>query len=103
MDADCYAIACNHAGSRHISPGARCYLIEVSSAVPSIRVLARSRGGRWVDTWVRSKHLGGFRVKTIPPSHPLYGDERVTYAPELRELLDRHLEHALAWQAEVRE
>jgi hypothetical protein len=36
-------------------------------------LLIRSRGGRWIDKWESVRRLDNFRLKTIPPEHPLYG------------------------------
>ena len=35
-------------------------------------LLIRSRGGRWIEKWESRNRLGNFRLKTIPPEHPLY-------------------------------
>jgi hypothetical protein len=38
-----------------------------------VRLLARSRSGRWIEKWETRKRLGNFRWKTIPAEHPFYG------------------------------
>jgi hypothetical protein len=43
-------------------------------------LLIRSRGGRWIEKWEDMRRLGNFRLKTLPPEHPLYG--RLTYQPD---------------------
>jgi hypothetical protein len=37
-----------------------------------VPLLVRSRGGRWIEKWEAMRRLENFRVKTIPPDHPLY-------------------------------
>jgi hypothetical protein len=61
------------------STGALCYLCGVDDSSPAERleVLVRSRSGRWIRKWEDARRLGNFRVKTLPPQHPLYGDERI--------------------------
>ena len=47
-------------------------------------LLIRSRGGRWIEKWESMRRLNNFRIKTIPPQHPLY--DRLTWKPT-----DEHL------------
>jgi hypothetical protein len=35
-------------------------------------LLIRSRGGRWIRKWEDMRRLGNFRLKTVPPEHPMY-------------------------------
>ena len=73
-------VQCNLAHPVNAAPaGARAY---VSNRNPGwggerIEVLMRSRSGRWVRKWQSIKALHNFRVKNMPPEHPLYGDTRV--------------------------
>jgi hypothetical protein len=72
---DRYAIQCNFAaGTRYCAAGARAYvrLTNPGGDNDRIQILARSRGGRWIERWEDIRHLRDFRVKTIPPEHPLY-------------------------------
>lgn len=39
-----------------------------------VMVRVRSRGGRWITKWEALKRLGNFRLVTLPPEHPRYGD-----------------------------
>lgn len=71
-------IACNLRDATKIGmDGALCYLIGVPGNPASIRVLVRSRSGRWVDRWERRNRLTNFRIKSLPPEHPKYPDERI--------------------------
>lgn len=59
--------------------GARAYLVNpnLGNGADRIEILVRSRGGRWIEKWEDIRRLGDFRVKTLPPEHPLYGDDRL--------------------------
>lgn len=73
-------VQCNYAVPVSIAAaGARAYLLRANPGGGSDRivVLARSRGGRWVEKWEDIRRLDNFRAKTLPPGHPLYGDERI--------------------------
>lgn len=78
---------CNYVTSTGpVATGARAYLVQPNPGGGDDRiiVLARSRGGRWIEKWESIKRLGAFRVKTLPPEHPLYGDERLyDYEPHV--------------------
>lgn len=67
-------VACNV-----FSVGALCYVVYDNPGGGSdrVKVLGRSRGGRWVETWIAMSRLHNFRFKAIPPSHPRYGDMRL--------------------------
>ena len=76
-------IACNYReGTGVAAEGALAYVIlQLGGNLPDrVRVLARSRGGRWVEKWESMRRLTNFRLKTIPPAHPRYGDERINWA-----------------------
>jgi len=45
-----------------------------------IALLIRSRGGRWIEKWEDMRRLGNFRLKTLPPEHPLY--DRLDWRPD---------------------
>lgn len=73
-------IQCNYAESTSaIAKGARAYVIGLNSGGghDRLRVLARSRGGRWIKKWEDRRRLINFRVKTLSPEHPLYGNNQV--------------------------
>jgi hypothetical protein len=73
-------IQCNFAEATKVaSAGARAYvvLVNAGNAHDRIVVLVRSRGGRWVEKWESIRNLKDFRVKTLPPEHPLYTNDRI--------------------------
>jgi hypothetical protein len=73
---DLRVIQCNYAeGTKIAAEGARAYLVGTNpgNANDRVEVLVRSRGGRWVRKWEDVRRLVDFRVKTLPPEHPLYG------------------------------
>lgn len=73
-------IQCNFAEATNAaSTGARAYVVLMNrgGGHDRIVVLVRSRGGRWVEKWEDIRHLKDFRVKTLPPEHPLYGNDRI--------------------------
>jgi hypothetical protein len=98
------ALACNYAeGSGVARPGALAYVVcsHLGGNLPErVKVLARSRGGRWVEKWEAVKRLSNFRLKTLPPEHPRYDDERITGATgeDLRRMLWARADQA--WEAE---
>lgn len=77
---DRHVIACNLTeGISEASEGSKAYVILLNPGNGSdrIEILLRSRGGRWIRKWEAIWRLGNFRVKTIPPEHPLYDDDRL--------------------------
>lgn len=89
--ADRKVIQCNYAEGTSSAPeGARAYVVlpNPGNGHDRIMVLFRSRGGRWVEKWESIKRLRDFRVKTLPPEHPMYSHSRqlfdyVQICPEL--------------------
>jgi hypothetical protein len=86
-------VQCNYVtGTRVASLGARAYVVRANpgGCNDRILVLARSRGGRWIEKWESIKVLGNFRIRTMPDARPLSGRELLdasgTYA---RALLQR--------------
>ena len=79
-------VQCNYREATNIAAeGARCYLVRPNPGGGDDRIviLARSRSGRWIEKWEDIRRLRDFRVKTLPPEHPLHGDERLwDYEPE---------------------
>lgn len=72
-DPDKLVVQCNfREGTSECSVGARAYVIATDRVGRRIRLLARSRSGRWIFKWENHKRLHHFRYKTIPPEHPLY-------------------------------
>jgi hypothetical protein len=72
-------IACNYdSGRRAVAQGALAYVLpQLGGNLPErVRVLVRSRGGRWIEKWENVRRLVNFRLKTLPPEHPRYADER---------------------------
>jgi hypothetical protein len=77
------ALACNYAVATKVCPqNALCYIIDRNpgSGGERVKLLARSRGGRWVEKWEVRWRLHNFRVKTVPSSNPIHG--RVPDYPE---------------------
>lgn len=83
---DRWALACNyHTPTGVASTGAAAYIIlsNLGGNLPErVQVLVRSRGRRWVAKWENARRLGNFRLKTLPPQHPRYDDERINWATE---------------------
>ena len=82
MDEDHRAIACNYAEGTSVARlGAAAYVLWPNPGGGNDRVplLVRSRGGRWIQKWEAMRRLCDFRLKTIPPGHPLY--DRLTWPP----------------------
>lgn len=73
---DFYAVACNYVEGTHTSAtGALAYLADwhwSGGGFERVRVVARSRGGRWITIWTPISRLTNFRSKTIPPDHPMF-------------------------------
>lgn len=66
-------IVCNYLdGTSPVSPGSRAYVQWVSGDPLSVQLLARSRGGRYINKWERTHRLVNFRIVTVPPCHPLW-------------------------------
>jgi hypothetical protein len=71
--ADKRVIQCNFCeATSECSEGARAYLMQNLWGRDRVRILARSRSGRWIDKWESARRLNYFRTKTMPASHPLY-------------------------------
>jgi hypothetical protein len=73
-------VQCNYAeGTKIATKGARAYVVypNPGGGHDRIGILVRSRGARWVEKWERADRLTNFRVKTLPPEHPLYGNDRL--------------------------
>lgn len=71
-------IQCNYVeGTKIAAVGARAYVIWTNKGNGGDRVyiLVRSRGARWVKKWETRTRLTNFRVKTIPPEHPIYRED----------------------------
>ena len=99
--ADRRAITCNYRETSKVAPaGALAWVILTNpgNAHDRIEILIRSRGGRLVRKWEDTRRLYCFRVKTLPPEHPRFEDERVA-----RESVELELIQALNQAAEVGE
>jgi hypothetical protein len=76
-DEDKKAVQCNYrVGTSVCVKGSRAYVLDADFAgarVRRVRVLARSRSGRWIDRWESPRRLHLFRFKTIPQGHPTFG------------------------------
>ncbi|WP_157239523.1 hypothetical protein [Catenuloplanes japonicus] len=76
-DSDRQVIQCNYMRPTPTAAvGARAYVTLVNPGNGHDRITVRvfSRGKRWVEKWEDICRLGNFRLKTIPPEHPMYGD-----------------------------
>lgn len=77
-------IACNYSCATSIAAeGALAFVapqvggnLRRSNGQPRVRLTVRSRSGRWVQRWEPMRNLTNFRLKTIPPGHPRYDDDR---------------------------
>ena len=68
-------VACNYTeGISSVPTGALAYVLLANAGGGHDRlfVLARSRGGRWIEKWEDVRRLTNFRAKTLPPEHPLH-------------------------------
>lgn len=73
-DADVFAVACNYReATKAVGDGARAYLLWTTGGNDYIdqQVLVRSRGGRWIAKWERTRRLTNFRSVTLPNGNPL--------------------------------
>ncbi|MDQ3933413.1 MAG: hypothetical protein M3340_02140 [Actinomycetota bacterium] len=73
-------IACNYREAVSSIPwGAKAYVVLLNrgNAHDRVEVLARSRSGRLIRKWENIRRLGNFRLKTLPPEHPQFGDDRI--------------------------
>lgn len=92
MTDDRKVVQCNYAeGISPVAEGARAYVVYTNDGWDNERicVLARSRSGRWIEKWEDIRRLGNFRVKTLPPEHPLYSNDRLFPAEHASHLLAR--------------
>jgi hypothetical protein len=99
-------VQCNYAvATRVAARGARAYVgLHTGGSVfdtgdirdGRIMVLVRSRGGRWVHKWERIAHLRDFRIKNLPPRHPLYNDDRIYDAHIVDRSFLAHVEAIIA-------
>lgn len=92
-------LVCNYAEATGVvAAGAKAYVIlQLGGNLPErVRVLAHSRGGRWVEKWENLRRLTNFRLVTIPPGHPRYDDRRL-----FGEATEGHLDEVLRAAAEV--
>lgn len=70
-----FAIACNYAVSVSESArGSRAYVLNVNYGGGSerVRILARSRSGRWIDRWESIKRLDRFRAVKPCSARPIF-------------------------------
>lgn len=87
-------VACNVTDdSSAISAGSKAYVVlsNPGGGHDRLKILARSRGGRWIEKWESIHRLTDFRAVTLPPEHPRYDsapwgyDNADTLATELRD------------------
>lgn len=80
MNEDRRVLQCNYTETTNIAPqGARAYLVSTNrgNGNDRVEILVRSHSGRWVEKYERIDRLENWRVKTLPPRHPLYSHERL--------------------------
>lgn len=86
-------VQCNYAEATKIAAkGARAYVCRTNAGWDNERIviLVRPRGGgRWIEKWESTARLRDFRVTTLPPEHPRYGDQRLLAAEHAEDLLKR--------------
>jgi hypothetical protein len=68
---ECRVVQCNYRNhTSACASGSRAYLTHsIDSARKRVRVVARSRSGRWIVRWERLGLLCNFRFKTLVPEH----------------------------------
>jgi hypothetical protein len=77
---DKQAIQCNYTETTSaVANGSRAYvtLLNPGSGNSRIMVIARSRGGRFVEKWENIRRLDNFRIRTVHHSDPLYHNHRL--------------------------
>jgi hypothetical protein len=71
-------IACNYLdGISSVATSAKAYvsLVWFGGNLPErVFVLARSRGGRWIEKWEDLRRLSNFRRVTVAPGNPVFGN-----------------------------
>jgi hypothetical protein len=87
------AIACNYLeATSAVRECALAFVIQHYSDGESIRILTRSRSGRWIEKVERRRKLGNYRPRTLPAEHPAmrrdsrptdYGDAAAEVAQSL--------------------
>ena len=73
-------IQCNYAdGTKIARAGARAYVVlpNPGNGHDRIKILVRSRNGRWVEKYEDIQRLTNFRVKALPSEHPLYSSDQL--------------------------
>lgn len=69
---DVWAVACNlKVGTKAVRQGAKAFLSYPSGLPENCQIIVRSRGGRWVRVWQRTRRLTNFRAVTIVAADPL--------------------------------
>lgn len=69
---DVWAVVCNfREGTSAVREGAKAYLALPSGLPENCQVVVRSRGGRWIRVWQRTRRLTNFRAMTIPAADPI--------------------------------
>jgi hypothetical protein len=69
---DAAVVQCNYKADTSVcAKGARAYLVSFDVVGKRVRVVARSRSGRWVDRWEHQRNLHNFRLKTLAADDPL--------------------------------
>ena len=82
---DRYAVVCNYReGTGTSRKGGKAYLADwhwSGGGYERVRVVARSRGGRWITKWEPVKRLTRFRATTVPAASPDYARRDIGWHP----------------------
>lgn len=79
------AVACNYRYSTRICPqSAKAFVLNTNPGNGSdhIRIVARSRGGRWVVKYEDSRYLENFRIVTLVACRAPYSVVKEAYVPD---------------------
>jgi hypothetical protein len=89
MVPDRYAVVCNYReGTGTSRMGGKAYLADwhwTGGGYERVRVVARSRGGRWIVKWEPIKRLTNFRSTTVPAESPDYERAHIGWHPSRQE------------------
>jgi len=91
------AIACNYAEATNVaSVGAKAYIcgFNVGNAGDRVRLVVRSRGGRWIEKWEDARRLTNCRELTVMrAAHPgifdRLTDVRLYHPERIADWIDR--------------
>lgn len=71
---DVWVVACNFRdGTSAVRTGAKAFIALPSGLPWNVQVVVRSRNGRWVRVWQRTRRLTNFRAVIVVAADPLLG------------------------------